>query len=423
MHFDMDMTHPYFSVYDEGKILTNSDIIDKEIKTFPGIRGVKPISQVKSTVSKVAVMVDMKKKASVGQTLLQIGLSSRENVDSMVHDYFIALTQCLEQNICLIVKQKRIAHRKYIVARNVKGSSFSVLIYTIVSARDTIESISYAFSGNLTRTELLHRFSEEQVEVGQELWPVYGVFDPETATVVMSVLKSPDHDAAFQKRTCHKDIYVSPCGRILSNKRLEKSFQSGNVAVNKKMLYMGAVADMPFSVEYDYDNYPSVFAVNVSGKVDFSKTRELDMIYEISLGTKDLISKRTWLKQYYWARSFYFWRCMDVHFSRNLCITFFDRGTEDVKSSYNIPNEDDNMIWFNHVYGIILNPQKRYIGVYSITNNRKLHEFNDVDFSSSLYPIFGISDKTYTTITLLTKENIPNFLYSPEFEGPLTCYV
>ena len=422
LRFDSDLTHPDLNVAEEGRRLTNADLllgyIDKQMEIFRGIRGVVLVSRIRSTVLKLAVMAIMKKKASQGETLLEISLSSRDNVDSMEHDFAITLTQCLEQKICLIVKKKGILYHEYIVARNYKDSSFAASIYIIVSASGRINSITGAFSGNTTRTVLLRRFTDEEDMIEQDLWPVYGVFNPDTATVVMSVLGSQDNDAVFQKRTCHKNVYISSDGRAISNTKFDSNFHAGSISA--KQLYRGALGDMSFHYDrLDDDNKAYYFAVEVSGKVTVDMVTEFDPIFEIGFGNKDMVTKHRVLKHHGKAWVFYFARCRSI-FER-LCLTFVDRGNATKKFQESVFEEERE---FSYTFPIIVNPNRGYIGVYcpAIRGlNLVAHEFTDVDFSSPLYPIFGIIDKAYIELKLLTRDEVTKINLHPDFGVSPRC--
>ena len=401
--FDRDIIHHDISIEDEGKVLTNTDRLrtktDEQMTKFRGIRGTMRIAQDRSTVLQIAIMVAMKKQAKEKETLGQIGLTSLQKLNVREQFYVISVSECFEKKICLVVKKKNVAHRKYVVSNNYHDASFSGMISIIVSPQS--RNIKYVFSGNSTRTEIIHILDVDFS--GQVLWPVYGVFDPATAIIAMSIVNSSQNDAMFQKTTCHENIYISSDERAISNKKLDDGFQSGYKTA--KQIYRGAVGDMSFQRDqFDYNNKPYYFAMNITCDLNLRKFEVNEIIFEIGFGPKDLITKHSVMKHHGRSWSFHFSRCSNV---LKLCLIFIDKGTA-VKRIHDTSVQKE--IDFSTVFGIKVDPNKQYIGVYNFNYDTSLsYEFHNVDFSSPLHPIFGMTDKGFAKMKLLTKDNVPNY--------------
>ncbi|KAK3094958.1 hypothetical protein FSP39_008338 [Pinctada imbricata] len=413
--FDQTYLHKDLQIEEEGYVLTNTNRLtrrnDGQLKQYRGVVGAVPLNRERKTVLVLRYLISMKSKAGDRTPLLHVGFVQRQHIDKpgqTSKGFLIAIMECQDKTMCLVVKKKELTRRKIPLFKNNKDSFYSGRLIILISS----SSMTVAFTGVDPTSEIAYTF--EEIDIHTDMWwPFYGIFNPDIANVTITFPSDEQTDAVFDQSTCHDGVFISPDGQALSNVMMGDNFRTG-YKVGRQM-YRGVVGDMSYEVhQIQYQDKPFYFAIQITGDIEMRKLNVKEILFEIGFAPKDVVEKHSTLQYHKKAWSLHFSRCSTL---LRICVEFMERGKKVKTLVYNIINDE---LLLSSTISVEIEPNVGSLKFYG-SEGDLWQEYQDVDFSFPLFPVFGMTDKSFLKMKLLTEDKVPNYNVLGYFGSSPVC--
>ena len=178
-------------------------------------------------------------------------------------------------------------------------------------------------------------------------------------------------------------------------------------------LYRGVRGDIVFK-EYPKNDKsillkPTYFEIKISFDIDLQDFKSEDTLFELGLTPKHPFEKQAVLKNHSATIIVAISRCPE---KPQHCVMYWQEGKR--QQRYNFINIDVEKLGYHWIiFGLKIDPNKRKVSVrfasekdFKVRKTPFTHDFLNVSFSRHLYPVFGMTDKTFVNMSLLSKLQI-----------------
>ena len=161
-------------------------------------------------------------------------------------------------------------------------------------------------------------------------------------------------------------------------------------------MYHGVLGNIAFKENLQK---PVYFEVQFHFDVKLEDITFADTLFEFGLTPRNLIDKHKVLKYHSDAIIVTISRCTK---KLRLCMMFWQEGKSyklySYLKQYNMEKRTSSETYKNFLYqfGLKIDPHQHKMSVYWIGQEKEhMHDFLNVSFSRTLYPVFGVTDKVF----------------------------
>lgn len=405
LFFDVSTMHNDLEISGNGDVIANTNRYVKiRLENYHGILGIFSVGNIGEFQIKISVTIDIQKKIKGDNPLFEIAFAERKQLKNDAFDRKIKTSlsilgkKCSSKHMCLIVQRRGVTYKKMEITGINVGSYIGVVTMTKEN-----DSIVIHVSDKEPICKPLLKLPQDNI-FNNDIVPVYGVTkNDSTARVLLTVIRDVDNVASFDETTCHKTIYTSGDGKAIANYNVGIQFRRGG-AFSKA--YRGVLGDIAFK-ENNNDNEsfllkPDYFEIKVHFDVDLRNTEVESSLFEFGLSPRNLIDNHRVLRYHSSAIIVSIGRCTK---RLRLCMSYWQDGTQD--RMYTAFGQYYEKVNDSFTFGLKVDSSEHIVSVY-LVNERKewVHDFLDVSFVRPLYPVFGLTDRSFVKIHLLSSSSV-----------------
>lgn len=405
LFFDVTTMHSDLEISGNGAIVANTKRYVKErLKNYHGILGIFSLGNLGKFQIKISISVDIQKRVKGDDPLFEIAFAEREHLKNDAFNRQIKTSlsirgkKCNSKHICLTVQRRGVTYTKLEITSVNVGSYVGVITMTKEN-----DSIVIHVSDKEPICKLLLKLPQDNI-FNKDIVSVYGVTKNESiAKVLLTVIRDADNIASFDEATSHKMIYTSGDGKAIANYNVGIQFRRGG-AFSKA--YRGVLGDIAFK-ENRNDNEsillkPDYFEIKVDFDADLRNIEVESSLFEFGLSPRNLIEKHAVLRYHSSAIIVSVGRCTK---RLRLCMSYWQDGNQDrIYTAFGHYYEKVND---SFTFGFKIDPSEHKASVYLINEKKEwVHDFLNVSFTRPLYPVLGLTDKTFVKIHLLSSSSV-----------------
>ena len=381
----------------------------QQLKKYNGILGVFYVSITEETEIRIGVMFEIQEKINDDSSLFEIAFAEKRQLENDAFDWTVKTSLSIvgrrcnktSKHICLVVSRRGVTYKKTEISKTSGGTYIGVVTMTKRS-----DDVVFHFSDKELQCKLLFKIATDHI-FNKDIVPLYGVVDKNKyAKVILSVIRDAKNSASFDEMSSHKNIYTSGDGNAIANFNVGTLFKRGGTFHKS---YRGVLGDIAFKEDTENDESfflkPEYFEVKIHFDVNLRDLKSEDSLFEFGLTPKNLTAKHAILKYHSEAIIVTISRCTK---RLRLCVMYWQEGQH--YQQYNILHTYvEKYENYSCQFGFKIDPYQHQVSVYLIHEKKELlHDFRNVSFSRPLYPVFGMTDKTFVKMHLLSKSAVTN---------------
>lgn len=399
-------------MHNDLEISGNSDIIantkryvKERLKNYHGILGIFSVGgNIGEFQIKISITIDIQKRIKGDDPLFEIAFAERKQLknDAFGRKIKTSLSvlgkKCSSKHICLNVQRRGVTYKKMEITSINVGSYVGVITMTKEN-----DSIVIHVSDKEPICKPLLKLPQDNI-FSKDIVPVYGVTkNDSTARVLLTVIRDGDNIASFDETTCHKTIYTSGDGKAIANYNVGIQFRRGG-AFSKA--YRGVLGDIAFKENNNGNESflfkPEYFEMKVNFDVDLRNTEVESSLFEFGLSPRNLIENHKVLRYHSSAIIVSIGRCTK---RLRLCMSYWQDGKQD--RMYTAFGQFYEKVNDSFTFGLKVDSSEHIASVYLINERKEwVHDFLNVSFPRPLYPVFGLTEKTFVKIHLLSSSSV-----------------
>lgn len=403
--FDPSTAHTDLKISEQmDEITAPTHTLNEVLKNHNAILGILSVTDLETKELKLGVMFDILENIKDHSPLFEITFLEKKQLYNEMHGYYSSASsrlsilgrRCTEtsNNICLVVNRQGVTYTKTEISSSNNGTYIGVITMT-----KRFKDVVFHFSDKELICKLLLKIPIDNI-FKRDTVSLFGVMENDSsARVILSVIRHDRNIVIFDEMMCYTRLYTSGDGKAIANYNVGSQFMQGGAFYK---VYRGVLGNIAFKENSQgFPVKPAYFEVQFHFDVKLRNRISDDTLFEFGLTPRNLIYKHKVLKYHPDAIMVTISRCKPQLF----CVKYWQEGKtyrtyttlhHYIKGKYN--HEFENYL---HQFGITIDPHKHRINLYWIDKEKKhIHDFLNVSFSRSLYPVFGLTDKPILKVKL-----------------------
>ncbi|XP_061180239.1 uncharacterized protein LOC133188768 [Saccostrea echinata] len=421
LYLDESTAHADLEISEMGTVVSNTKryVRRHRFHRYHGVAGMISLGNLEDFEFRVGIFYEIQKRITKHIPLFEIAFAEKKFIENDELNWPIKKSlsikgkKCGEKSICLTVGKHGVIYKEIEISKSY-SDSFYIGVITIIKRN---EDVHIYFYDRTQQCNLLFKLSQINI-FNKNLRSFYGVMEnSRDAKIVLSIIRDAKNVERFDEMTSHKDVFNAGDGYAISNYNAGTNFKR---AGSLKQAYRGVLADVAFKQNENESLLikSEYFEVNFLFDVNLREYDSQDSVFEFGFTPKHLIKKHSKLKYHSDAVLISISRCTK---RLRLCISYWQNGTQH-KIYHPIGRYEPKYEDYNITFGLKIDATENEGSVYYIDSSNKniLHTFPNVSFARPLYPVIGMTDKSFVKARLLTKSLVTRmysvfgfFMYPP----------
>ena len=407
--FDPSTAHTDLKISEQmDEITAPTHTLNEVLKNHNAILGILSVTDLETKELKLGVMFDILENIKDHSPLFEITFLEKNQLFNEMYGYYSSASsrlsilgrRCTEtsNHICLVVNRQGVTYTKTEISSSNNGTYIGVITMT-----KQFKDVVFHFSDKELICKLLLKIPIDNI-FKRDTVSLFGVMEKDrSARVILSVIRHDRNIVIFDEKMCYKKLYTSGDGKAIANYNVGSQFMQGGADYK---VYRGVLGNIAFKKNSKgFPANPAYFEVQFHFDGKLRNRVSDDTLFEFGLTPRNLMYKHKVLKYHSDAIMVTISRCKPLLF----CVHYWQEGKPyktytDLHHSMYIPGKYKNEFEsYLHQFGITIDPHKHRISIYWIDKEKKhIHDFVNVSFSRSLYPVFGLTDKPILKVKLLS---------------------